>query len=96
MAELLNASEVRERVGALKGWSLSEDGKSIGKDFKFDDFSAAFAFMTRGAIMAEKLNHHPEWSNVYNRVEVTLSTHDAGGITQLDLDLAKALDSYAG
>ncbi len=95
MAELLNDSDRQRLIGELDGWTLSEDGKAIAKGFKFGDFSEAFAFMTRGAIMAEKLNHHPEWANVYSKVDVRLSTHDAGGVTELDIKLAKAMDKYA-
>ncbi len=95
MAELLSESDREKLVEELDAWEIADDGKSITKTFAFGDFSEAFAFMTRGAIMAEKLDHHPEWFNVYNRVEVKLSTHDAGGVTELDIALAKALDAYA-
>ena len=69
---------------------------AIKRTFVFKDFGEAFAFMTRIALVAEQMNHHPEWSNVWNRVEVTLSTHDAGGVTELDLKLAEAMDRIAG
>lgn len=74
-------------------WHLSADEKTITRAFKFKDFSEAFAFMTRVALLAEKADHHPEWQNVYNRVTITLTTHSAGGLTQKDLDLATAIDA---
>ena len=78
------------------GWSHDAERDAIAKTFKFKNFVEAFGFMTRAALHAEKLNHHPEWSNVYNRVEVTLTTHDAGGLTELDVKLAGKLDALAG
>lgn len=75
-------------------WQRTEGRDAITRSFKFKNFSAAFAFMTRVAMLAEKMNHHPEWSNVYNRVDVVLTTHDAGGVTQLDIDMAKKMDSF--
>ncbi len=86
----------QERTAALTeltGWALREDGLAIARDFKFGSFSEAFAFMTRVALEAEKADHHPEWSNVYNRVHVTLTTHDAGGLSQCDVKMAKAIDA---
>ena len=81
---------------SLPAWRAAADEReAIARDFKFADFNAAFAFMTRAALMAEKLDHHPEWSNVYNRVAVTLTTHDAGGVTELDLALARFMDEAA-
>jgi len=91
----MQADAIKTRLMTLDQWSLSADGCAIEKRFIFNDFSAAFAFMTCGALAAEKLNHHPEWSNVYNRVDVRLSTHDAGGLTELDFALAEALDARA-
>jgi 4a-hydroxytetrahydrobiopterin dehydratase len=80
----------------LPGWSAASAGRdAISRSYKFRDFNAAFAFMTRAALMAEKLDHHPEWFNVYNRVEVTLATHDAGGVTELDAKLAAFMDEAA-
>jgi 4a-hydroxytetrahydrobiopterin dehydratase len=80
----------------LTGWAAAADGRdAIVKTFKFGDFNAAFGFMTRVALMADKLDHHPEWSNVYNRVEVLLATHDADGVTALDVTLAKFMDAAA-
>ncbi len=77
------------------GWTLAADRDAITRTFRFKDFSAAWGFMSRAALVAEKLDHHPEWANVWNRVEVTLTTHDAGGLTQLDVDLARAFDALA-
>ena len=76
-----------------QGWTLNSDRDAISKTFKFSDFTEAFAWMTRAAMWAEKWNHHPEWSNVYNRVEVTLTTHDVDGLSALDAKLARKLDS---
>ena len=80
----------------LPHWQPVTGRDAIKRTFVFKDFSEAFAFMTRVALAAEQLNHHPEWSNVWNRVEVTLSTHDAGGLTELDLKLAETMDRFAG
>lgn len=80
----------------LTGWTLEAGAKAITRRFVFADFSEAFGFMARAALQAEKLDHHPEWSNVYKNVEVRLTTHDAGGLTELDLALARALDAIAG
>jgi 4a-hydroxytetrahydrobiopterin dehydratase len=91
----------REKIGAaaaiaeLEGWSAAEGRDAIVKTFRFGDFNRAFAFMTRAALLAEKLDHHPEWFNVYDRVEVLLSTHDADGVTDLDLQTAKFMDRIA-
>ena len=87
-----------ERAAALANlpeWSLRDDGLAICRTFRFADFAEAFAFMTRVAILAEKADHHPEWFNVYNRVEVTLTTHDAGGLSQRDVAMAGVMDSFA-
>lgn len=93
--EKLGSDAVAEGLKTLDGWSLSEDGTAISKRFQFKTFRRAFAFMTEIAMVAEKRDHHPEWSNVYNRVDVTLTTHDAGGITELDFKLAEAMDKAA-
>jgi len=82
-------------LAQLSGWSAAEGREAIVKTFKFKDFNEAFGFMTRIALAAEKLDHHPEWFNVYNRVEVLLATHDADGVTELDLTLAKIMDAAA-
>lgn len=94
--EKLERRAIDEHLAAVKGWTLAEDGKSISKTFKFGSFVEAFGFMAQSALSAEKLNHHPEWFNVYSRVDVTLNTHDAGGLTELDFKLAKAMDKAAG
>lgn len=82
-------------VARLNGWRAAEDRDAIIKEFRFRDFNAAFGFMTRVALNAEKQDHHPEWLNVYNRVEVTLTTHDAGGVTDKDVALAHFMDQAA-
>jgi 4a-hydroxytetrahydrobiopterin dehydratase len=82
-------------VAALSGWRAAVGRDAIQKSFRFKDFNQAFGFMTRVALAAEKLDHHPEWSNVYNRVEVTLATHSAGGVTERDLTLARIADEAA-
>jgi len=89
----LSDAEAAAAVAGLSGWTLAEG--AIAKRFVFADFSAAFGWMTRAALAAEKMDHHPEWSNVYRTVEVKLTTHDAGGLTALDIDLAKAMDALA-
>ena len=86
------------RAAALKNlpeWHAVDERDAIGRTFRFKDFNQAFAFMTRAALLAEKMDHHPEWTNVYNRVSVTLTTHDAGGVTEKDIAMAKAMDAYA-
>jgi 4a-hydroxytetrahydrobiopterin dehydratase len=77
----------------LPGWRLLPDRDAIVRDFKFRDFSAAWGFMARVALLAEQRDHHPEWSNVYNRVSITLTTHDAGGLSERDIGLARAIDA---
>jgi 4a-hydroxytetrahydrobiopterin dehydratase len=77
----------------LPGWRLAEGRDAITRSLRFADFSAAFGFMARVALLAEKQDHHPEWSNVWNRVEITLTTHDAGGLSRRDVDLARAIDA---
>ncbi|MBN8294623.1 4a-hydroxytetrahydrobiopterin dehydratase [Rhodobacter sp. NTK016B] len=91
----LAGSERDEALEALKaaGWTHDAEADAIRRSFKFKDFSAAFGWMTRAALAAEKLDHHPDWSNVYNRVEVSLTTHDVKGLTELDVALAKAMDA---
>jgi 4a-hydroxytetrahydrobiopterin dehydratase len=89
----LTDAERDAALAELADWTLREDGLAISRDFKFVDFSQAFAFMARVALYAEKADHHPEWSNVYNRVHVTLTTHDAGGLSQRDLKMAKAIEA---
>jgi 4a-hydroxytetrahydrobiopterin dehydratase len=94
--EKLERATVDGALQELDGWTLDVGGKSISRKFDFGNFSEAFAFMTRAALAAEKLGHHPDWSNVYKTVNVTLSTHDAGGLTELDLDLARRMNGFAG
>ena len=93
--EKLTQEAARSQLAALDGWTLAEDGGAISKTFTFRNFSEAFGFMARAALAAEKLDHHPDWSNVYKTVKVTLSTHDAGGLTELDFKLAQRMDKLA-
>lgn len=95
MAEKLTDDDIQTLLADLDGWALSADGLAIEKTFRFNNFNAAFGWMTRAALVAEKLDHHPEWFNVYNRVEVRLTTHDQNGLTELDAKLAKAMDAMA-
>ena len=92
MAKKLEGTDRSNALASLIGWDELKDRNAITKNYQLADFNAAFGFMSRVAIKAEKMDHHPEWFNVYNRVEVTLSTHDAGGVTQLDIELAKFMD----
>jgi 4a-hydroxytetrahydrobiopterin dehydratase len=86
----LSDAEVRERLGHVPGWNV--EGEKLRREFKFSDFVAAFGFMTRVALLAEKADHHPEWFNVYNKVRIDLTTHDAGGLSERDFELAKQID----
>jgi len=95
MADKLTAEARKTALAKLDGWSEVAGRDAIMKKFVFKDFSEAFGFMTRAALMAEKMDHHPEWFNVYKTVEVTLSTHDAGGVTERDIKLAEAMDRIA-
>lgn len=94
--DLLSDTERESALEQLPGWSEKPGGKAITRTFQFADFSEAFAFMTRVALYAEKANHHPDWSNVWNTVEVTLTTHDSGGLTENDVKMAKAINRLAG
>jgi 4a-hydroxytetrahydrobiopterin dehydratase len=94
MAEKLDHTVIEAKLLDIPGWELRE-GK-LHREFRFGDFVRAFGFMSSAAIVAEKMDHHPEWFNVYNRVTVDLTTHDAGGITELDFELATALSKLAG
>ena len=96
MAQKLSGDARNSALARLKGWSEVQGRDAISKKFVFADFNQAFGFMTRAALVAEKLDHHPDWFNVYKTVEVTLSTHDAGGLTELDVKLAEAMDKLAG
>jgi 4a-hydroxytetrahydrobiopterin dehydratase len=91
----LNPAARSAALKTLKGWKEKKGGDAIAKNFKFKDFNEAFGFMTRVALLADKMDHHPEWFNVYNKIEVTLSTHDAGGVTQNDIEMAKAMNAWA-
>ncbi|WP_409019226.1 4a-hydroxytetrahydrobiopterin dehydratase [Brevundimonas vesicularis] len=92
----MTALDVAEVLKALPEWRRADDSRpAIARTLRFADFNAAFGFMTRVAIRADKVDHHPEWFNVYNRVEVVLTTHDAGGVTQRDLDMARFIDDVA-
>ena len=96
MAERLSAEARKAALQGLSGWSEAPGRQAIAKTFTFKDFNEAFGFMSRVALVAEKRDHHPEWKNVYRTVEVVLATHDAGGVTALDIDLAKAMNAIAG
>ncbi|HWD28872.1 MAG TPA: 4a-hydroxytetrahydrobiopterin dehydratase [Rhizomicrobium sp.] len=93
--EKLDSAATAAALKGLAGWTAADGREAIAKTFEFKDFNRAFAFMARTALLAEKMDHHPEWFNVYNKVEVTLSTHDAGGVTQNDLEMAAAMNDYA-
>lgn len=94
--ERLSPDAIRAALAELDGWELADDGLSIRRVFTFRNFSEAFGFMSRVALAAEKMDHHPDWSNVYRTVDVTLNTHDAGGLTELDFKLAKKMNRIAG
>jgi len=96
MTQKLTADARKAALAKLKNWSAVSGRDAITRKFKFKDFPEAFAFMTKVADVANEMDHHPEWLNVYNTVEVTLSTHDAGGLTELDTKLAEAMDRLAG
>ncbi|RDJ20619.1 4a-hydroxytetrahydrobiopterin dehydratase [Bosea caraganae] len=93
MPKRLSAEARDEALVTLTGWKLAEGREALTKRFVFRDFNEAFGWMTRVALIAEKMDHHPEWSNVYRTVEVVLATHDAGGLTELDVKLARAMDA---
>src|SRR3979490_3396711 len=96
MAERLPAEARKSDLKGLPGWSDPPGREAIARTFTFKDFNEAFGFMSRVALVAEKSDHHPEWRNVYKTVEVVLATHDAGGVTVRDIDLAKAMNAIAG
>ncbi|MDB4840728.1 4a-hydroxytetrahydrobiopterin dehydratase [Nitrosopumilus sp.] len=87
----LSETEITEELKKIEGWTIKDN--KLHKEFQFDSFNQAFGFMTRAAMEIEKMNHHPEWFNVYNRITVDLTTHDAGGITNNDINLARILNS---
>lgn len=95
MTVRLSAKEIEEALRALNGWTAVDGREAIQKSFKFLNFNRAFAFMTRVALKAEKMDHHPEWFNVYNRVEVTLATHDVDGVSSKDIELATFMNKVA-
>jgi 4a-hydroxytetrahydrobiopterin dehydratase len=92
MKKSTKSQDIESFLEKNRGWRKVKGRSALQKSFAFTDFNAAFGFMTRVALMAEKMNHHPEWFNVYNKVDVTLSTHDAGGVTELDYKLARFMD----
>ncbi len=94
MSDKLTEEQARDRLSELDGWALDDQGR-IARDFQFADFSQAFAFMTRVALLAETQNHHPDWSNVWNRVHIALNSHDVGGLSARDFKLAKAIDGLS-
>ncbi len=89
----LKDAERDAMLAGLPQWALREDGRAISRSFRFADFSEAFAFMTRVAMLAETHDHHPEWSNVWNQVEITLTTHDCSGLSERDMKMAHAIDA---
>ena len=95
MMPTLNEDQRKALFAELPGWQLQSDRDAIQKTFTFADFNAAFGFMTRVALKAEAMDHHPEWFNVYNKVDIVLSTHDAGGLSALDVEMAKFIDAIA-
>ncbi len=95
MVEKLTGQKRTEALAQLSGWTELQDKDAIKKTFQFADFNEAFGFMTRAALLAEKMDHHPEWFNVYRTVDVTLTTHDADGLSENDIKLAKAMDALA-
>jgi len=96
MAQKLDETARKDLAARLPGWTMAAGRDAIQRTFKFKDFNEAFGFMSRAALVAEKMDHHPEWSNVWNKVEVTLTTHSAKGLTELDLKLGEAMDKIAG
>ncbi len=95
MASRLSAAERSAALKQVPQWALAQDGDATSRQFKFSNFNQAFGFMTQVALQAEKLNHHPEWFNVYSTLDVRLTTHDASGLTELDIKLAKFMDKTA-
>jgi 4a-hydroxytetrahydrobiopterin dehydratase len=95
MVEKLSDSERKAALERLSGWTHDPDRDAISRRFQFADFSEAFAFMTRAALLAEQMDHHPEWFNVYNKVDVTLTTHDCDGLSERDVSMATAMEGFA-
>jgi len=96
MSKKLSDAVLMQNLSGLEGWALNETKTAISRSFKFTDFNAAFGFMTRVALKAEHMDHHPEWRNVYNTVDITLSTHDVGGLSEKDIVLARFISALAG
>ncbi len=96
MPQKLDPATRADTIAALDGWTQVDGKDAIFKKFQFSDFNEAFGFMTRIALIAEQMDHHPEWFNVYNRVEVTLTTHDADGVSELDVKMATKMKELAG
>ena len=95
MPTKLSADARADALKSLPGWAYEADRDAISKSFKFDDFTTAWSFMGQVAEKADAMDHHPEWSNVYNKVDITLTTHDVDGLSELDIELAKAIEKYA-
>lgn len=95
MVQTLDAAARRDALDSLPGWAEAAGRDALVRGYRFKDFADAFAFMTRCALAADRMDHHPEWTNVYNRVEVTLATHEAGGVTERDIALARVMDAAA-
>lgn len=93
MVDRLSEEQRKEALGTLSDWDYDADRDAITLNLEFDDFNEAFGFMTRVALLADKMDHHPEWSNVYNKLEILLTTHDAGGLSERDVKMAKAIDA---
>ena len=92
-ASMISVEQAKERLGASSLWTITDSrGGLLTREFRFRDFREAFGFMTQVALLAEKLDHHPEWSNVYNKVNITLTTHDVGGISERDIKMAEVID----
>ncbi len=96
MAEILAGRALDEALAGLEGWQPAAEGAAIRKSFRFDGFTDAFAFMSRVAVYADTVDHHPEWRNVYGRIDVTLTSHDAGGVSRRDIAMARFMDKAAG
>jgi len=95
MSPVLAGADRAAALASLPGWTERDDGNALFRDFVFRDFAEAFAFMTRVALAAERLEHHPDWTNRWNRVEITLTTHESGGLTERDISLAREIDRAA-
>lgn len=96
MTAKIDPQTLQDELSTLNGWKKVEDRDAIQKSFKLKDFNAAWGFMGRIALLAEKMDHHPEWFNVYNKVDITLTTHDAGGVSEKDIKMAKKINAFAG